>query len=511
MASIRKVGADDVEGSVTSDGATLVRRVGWNGLAQILPLLIQLALTPYFIRVLGLDGFGLWSLVLLLVGTLSALDGGIGASLARFFAMHNAREAREEAGRLLLGAVAVFVVLGIVISSLAIGLAPLVAGWLDLAPPLRAQAVDALRWLGLLVLLALLNGSIVALLQANHRFRALTASTATAQLAYVVASLVLLRPGDAMAVLVWVLAIRYVAGLVVGFAAARRHVRFRRPLLPGRAERAAFRAYAGRMQLSSMTSFLNGEVDALVVAALLPVRYVGIFAVAHQVASAARSLPLFAFPPLLTTVANAFARGGEPGARTEFDRIQARWLPLVLGYAAVATCAAGFAVPIWLGDDFQLAGVLAAILTLGYGIHVALTGMRTCFVRSIGRPGLETRYAVFSTVVNVALTVPLALAFGVVGVVTATAIALISSSLYFIRICRPLAIRDRLPRSGWWPAIALAAAVTILGELGVRQIGWHGPLAVAVAGVAALLGLAVVVLPLKGRSGTASAFDRFRP
>jgi O-antigen/teichoic acid export membrane protein len=510
MASIRKVGADDVEGSVTADGGSLVRRVGWNGLAQILPLLTQLALTPYFIHVLGLDGFGLWSLVLVLVGTLTALDGGIGASLARFFAVHSARQDPEEAGRLLLGAMAVFLLLGFVLSGLAISLAPLVAGWLDLAPALRPQAIHALKWLGLLVLLALLNGAFVALLQANHRFGRLTVSTAAAQLAYVAASLVLLRPGDAVVVLVWVLAIRYVAGSIVGFAAARRLVRFRRPLLPSRAERAAFRAYAGRMQLSSMTSFFNGEVDALVVAALLPVRYVGIFAAAHQVASAARSLPLFAFPPLLTTVANAFARGGEPAARIEFDRIQARWLPLVLGYAAVATCTAAFVVPIWLGDDFRLAGVLAAILTLGYGIHVALTGIRTCFVRSIGRPGLETRYAVFSTVVNIALTVPLALAFGVVGVVTATAIALISSSLYFIRLCRPLAIRDRLPRPGWWPAIALAAAVTVLGEIGVRHIGWHGPLAVAVAGVPALLGLAVLVLPSRGDPGTASAFDHFR-
>jgi hypothetical protein len=92
--------------------------------------------------------------------------------------------------------------------------------------------------------------------------------------------------------------------------------------------------------------------------------------------------------------------GGSVGNRqpAEFDRIQTRWLPLVLGYSAVATCAALFAVPIWLGDDFQLAGVLAAILTIGYGLHVALTGIRTCFVRSIGRPGLETRYSVFSTI-----------------------------------------------------------------------------------------------------------------
>ena len=493
-----------MDGSATADGGALARRVGWSGLAQVLPLLAQLVLTPYLISVLGLDGFGLWSLVLVFVATLTALDGGIGASLARFFAVHTARQDPEGAGRLLFGAVLVFVVLGIGVTGLVLVLAPFLVGWLDLAPVLRGQAVDALRWLGLLVLLALLHGAVVALLQANQRFTTLAASTGTAQLAYIVAAVALLRPGDAVSVLVWVLAIRYATGVLLGFTLGRRLVRFTRPLLPTRPERAAFRSYAGRMQLSSMTSFLNGEFDALVVAALLPVRYVGIFAAAHQVAAAARSLPLYAFPPFLTTLANAFARRGESGVVAEFDRIQARWLPLVLGYTAVAACAALFAVPIWLGDAFQVAGALAAILTLGYGLHVALTGMRTCFVRSIGRPGLETRYSIFSTVVNVALTVPLALAFGIVGVVTATAVALVLASLYFIWLCRRFAIHDQPPHPTWWPAIVLAAGVTVAGEVGVRSTGWHGPLAVALAGVPALLGLGVLLLPLRAAGAVRS-------
>ena len=115
---------------MTADGGALVRRVGWSGLAQILPQLTQLVLTPYFIHVLGLDGFGLWSLVLVFVATLTALDGGICASLARFFAVHTANDDPAAAGRLLLTATAVFVLLSVVVSGLAVGLAPLVAGWL---------------------------------------------------------------------------------------------------------------------------------------------------------------------------------------------------------------------------------------------------------------------------------------------------------------------------------------------------------------------------------------------
>ena len=105
--------ADRARSSVTAGDRSLVGRVGWSGLAHILPMLTQLALTPYFISVLGLDGFGLWSLILVFLGTITALDGGIGASLARFFAVHAAKHEPEAAGRLLLSAVAVFVLLAL--------------------------------------------------------------------------------------------------------------------------------------------------------------------------------------------------------------------------------------------------------------------------------------------------------------------------------------------------------------------------------------------------------------
>jgi O-antigen/teichoic acid export membrane protein len=136
---------------------------------------------------------------------------------------------------------------------------------------------------------------------------------------------------------------------------------------------------------------------------------------------------------------------------------------------------------------------------VGYTVHVAVTGVRTCFVRSVGRPELEVRYSVVSTVVNLALTVPLAVAFGVIGVVAATAVGLAVASAYFVRLCRPLGLRDRLPGWRWWAAIALAVAITTVGEFLVSLTGWHGTVPLLVAGVPALAGLGVLggsALPL---------------
>jgi hypothetical protein len=66
------------------------------------------------------------------------------------------------------------------------------------------------------------------------------------------------------------------------------------------------------------------------------------------------------------------------------------------------------------------------------------------------------------------------------------------ASAYFIQLCHPLGLRDRLP--GWlcWAAIILAAAVAAAGEFAFSLVGWHGTLALLVAGVPALAGLGVL-------------------
>ena len=465
--------------------------MGFSALAQVAPLLTNLALTPYLIGHLGIDRFGVWSLMVVLLATLTVLDGGVGASLARFYAYHGARGDREGTGRLVIGSLTVFLGLGVCVTGLCLLLAPSVVAALDVPPPLRHEAEQLLLILGPLLTLALASNSATALLQANARFGRLAAVSGGSCLAYAMAVTSLIGHGPDLPLLAVLAAGRYLFVTVGGLWAGARHIRVRRPLLPEASERRDFGAYAFRMQLSGFTVFLNGEIDALVIAVLLPVRYVGVYAAGYQAAMALRSLPLYAFPPILTRMTRVYADHGLPGAVREFSSLERRWLPAVLTYGAVTTASVGLAVQVWLGTELALSGTVAAVLLAGYSLQVALTGMRTCVVRAIGRPGLETRYSWCSTVVNLALTVPLTLLFGVVGVVLATSIGLMAGSLYFVFLCRRhVGLREQPLPGRWVPATALAVVVACLGELLVLAAGWHGALPLLLAGLPVLAGLA---------------------
>jgi O-antigen/teichoic acid export membrane protein len=145
-------------------------RIGFNGLAQIAPIVATLAVTPVLIDRLGADRFGIWSFALIFLSTMASLDGGVSASLARFFAIHAARDDRVDAGRLLLGSLLFFLVFGLVLTLAAIVLAPTLVGLLQIPADLENEAIWLLRWLPLLATVVLAADATAALLKGTVSF-----------------------------------------------------------------------------------------------------------------------------------------------------------------------------------------------------------------------------------------------------------------------------------------------------------------------------------------------------
>jgi O-antigen/teichoic acid export membrane protein len=476
----------------------LALHVGFNGVAQIAPIVVAFALTPLLLHRLGLDRFGIWSLALVVLATLTTLDGGVSASLARFFALYAAREERGETARLLLGALLLFAALALVLSLAAYPLVPAIVPLLHIPRALEDEAVMMLRWIPLLSALALASDSTAALLKGSGRFRSLAVAMLASTGSFAVAVVVLVQPGPHLGELVIATALRYVVLALACLLMAARQLSIRRPLLPVRATRRELWRYSSRMQLSALTGFVNAQMDALVIAAVLPIRYVGLYGIGMQVASAVRTVPLFVFAPLLTRFATTFRNHGREATAVEFERMERRWLPAMLGYGVVTVAAIGFAVPIWLGDRYLLSGLTAAILLVGYMVHVGLTGMRTCYVRAIGRPGLETRYSSVWTVTNAALTIPMALAGGLLGVVGATAATGVLASIYFVVLCRRTEQLPVIaPERRWWGLVAAAAGITVAGELAILQTDLHGFFPLALTAVPGLLAWLMLVTSVR--------------
>ena len=478
----------------------LASRVGYNGLAQLAPMVVVLALTPLLLDRLGLDRYGIWAIALVVLNTLRILDGGIAASLARFFAVHAVGDDRVAASRLMVGALLFLALLGAVLTLIALPLAPALVGVLNMPAGLEGEATMVLRWVPALAALALMGEATAALLVGQGRFRALAGTMWLSALAFGLAVVLFVGEGAHLEALMIAVAVRYGVLIFANLGLGARHLSLRRPFLPSRTDVREVGGYSSRMQIAAISGFANTELDALVVAAFLPIRYVGLYQIGMQVATGVRSLPLFAFPPLLTRLTRILHLEGRAATVREFARLERSWFAGVLGYGSVAVAAVAFAIPVWLGDAYVTSGAIAAILLAGYIAHVGLTGMRTCFVRAAGRPGLEMRSSIAWTVANLLLTVPLVLLAGVIGVVSATALAGALASIYFVALCRreeglPLVA----PRHSWWITVVAGTLLTVAGELLIVRAGLHGYGALVLTGVPAVIGWAVLAYGARGR------------
>src|SRR5262249_39521954 len=200
--------------------------------AQLSPMIANLALTPLLISRLGADRFGIWSLALIVLSTLTSLDGGLSASLARFFAVHAARDDRADAGRLLIGSLILFLGLGLLLTVVAYALAPTFVDLVHIPASLETEATALFRWLPLLTVVALAANATAALLQGNGRFREFALATATSVGVFAAAVVVLVEPGAHLRALIVAAVLRYATMAVCGLALARGHLALHRPLLP---------------------------------------------------------------------------------------------------------------------------------------------------------------------------------------------------------------------------------------------------------------------------------------
>ncbi len=471
--------------------SVVLRGGAWSVLQQITPLLISLALTPFTIHKLGPDRYGLFVLVNTVVAFLGSFDGGIGQSAGRYFSVYAGADDKAATTRLLCSLMPVLAGLGLLIFAGAYVLAPYLMGALGLPRLLRPDGVYLLRIAAILLTLGFLRGIFNSVLIARQRF-ALTSNLYIA--VYFVYAAMLwyaLRSGGGLRAIGLVFVAQgALSTLVIAPAASRYLQRSAVGFVPW-FELRQFLSYAWRAQMVGVASLVNLQADALITGAILPVRFVGIYGAGGNLANQLRNVPINALGPIQTVLARIYGREGQAAALLEFERLQRVWVRGSSAWCSAAVGALYFGVSSWLGADYRLSGVVAVVLTIGNTVNL-YTGTLTILCQVLGRPGIEARYGFISMALNLGLTVPLALAAGLIGVISATALAQIIGSLLLLRIVRR---RLHVPVSSFlshmpWMAMVATVGVVVGLESTIRAIVPNGALGLVVCAVPGAIGVA---------------------
>ena len=494
----------------------LARATGWIALAQMLPLVFNLVLTPFVIHGLGVGIYGIFLLVTVIQQFIGSVDGGVGPSARRYFGIYAGRGDRGATTSLLVTLLALVAASGTIICVLFFVAAPQIMAFFPGSAEDPEGATFLLRVMILIVAVAQLRGLFTQVLMATNLFRITALGDLLGFFAYAVGMVVTVVNGYGLIGVGWSFVAQQVMPTLIVIPAALRRldggsIRF----VPGAVLKEFF-GYAWKLQISGTLSVLAAQGDAVFVGRFAAPQMTA-FGTGSSFANTLRSMPLNASTPMEASIVRAIGAGGPEAAVPEAARLQRVWVKLVVGWIAVGVPAAGFGVTAWLHLGTDLPGQVAAVVLLAHGTTLTMLIQRH-WLNGLGRSGLTLSHDVINAVINLSLTFPLILTFGVIGTISATLIAAVVSAAYLTWVGQRK-IQPRLPTP--WSEVPWLAVVGASGLAAVScwaaatyitgRIVPYGALSLLTIGAAAAPAFALYLLRVMGVRRLRRLVSRFSP
>lgn len=486
---------------------------GLRGLRAVSVLL----LTPYLFRRLGLDGFGTWSVLFTIATVFSLVEYGATLGVTKHVAEHRGAGRPAAARETVVVGVELMTAIGVVALAVSAVLAFTADG---LAAPADSGAFrTGLLIIGAAQLVRMPGQALGATLMGIQRYDLFNVGEAVTVLSFLVGAVAAIELGGGLEALSLAFALSLVLGSLCWAVLLRRvdGALLAGPRRGSREVRQASLALTWRALLIDSMDFIAQRMDTLVVAALRSAAAAAPLAAATRLISGVQSLVLPFVGVLLPTISELDAGGRRDEVQRQLVLSTRVVLHITLLTAGGLALFAGDIVELWLGpaapavtDDIVVILMVVQLLVL----PAAPAGR---VLLGLGRLGPVTVLAAAEGIANLALSVALVSAWGVIGAAVATLVT--SGVLVPLRI--PLACRAAGARAttlvhgallpvlvACAPAAAVMAASRLLLDDGVVRVlvGLGGGWAIGAAAAAAQIGPRRVGAALRSaRSGAAES------
>lgn len=424
--------------------SSVIKNVGSNWVVTLATVAVTFVLTPFFIRMLGNDGYGIWMLITSLTGYLGLLFLGVPMASVRFFAEHVAHHDQQKMNETIGSCMGLYAFMGGVALLMGAGLYVLFSHSYTLPP--MWQSDSHLAFALVIVYLAIGFVGILpeGIMMAHHDFIVRNV---------IVLSVLLLRLGLCLVLLSFVGSLALLACIQVGclivdfwtswFLIKRRYGGLRLSLrdFSGAVARRilSFSVYVLILTLGVRLSF---QTASIVIGAFLDLDQIPFYTVANSFL-----IYLIDFVVAIAAVLMPMATKLKTEDRTsELREIFLKWSKIA--FSLTIPCGLFLIVlgprfiAWWISPSFEEpAGVVLQILMLSGLVFLPVRGVAQPILMGLGKVGVPTGAFLVAGVFNLVLCIVLVKPFGLVGVAIGTAIPTVLLSLVMLVFaCRVLSV-----------------------------------------------------------------------
>jgi O-antigen/teichoic acid export membrane protein len=403
----------------------VVRNTLFNYLAIISVTLVRFIAMPILIHGLGRDRYGIYATVTSVVGYVGLLDLGIGISLTKFVAEYYARRDFRRLNEMLSTSLLLYIGLGVVGSAILVGFSSLfvqhvfeipVSLWTEGRYVFWISAVSLFNGLTLGIFGNLLNGI-------QRQDVARTIAIGNSVITYA-GSILLIKLGYKLVAFMLFATFMDVLSFLIQMWVAKRmlpEVRFF-PRIFRKKELKQIANFSFAMFINQLAARNMGVLDKLILGIFLPIANVTLYSVGFTLASFAARVPSAVSLASLPAASELMAQDRLHAVHQLILRGIKYTALLAVPLFTVMSVMAPDIVRLWMGEGYALSARVLQFLLIGY-FWLTLSFSGASVMIGIGKPYINTFYALAQILLCSSLSIVMVQFFGVLGAAAGSAMA----------------------------------------------------------------------------------------
>ncbi|MCX7927433.1 MAG: polysaccharide biosynthesis C-terminal domain-containing protein [Candidatus Omnitrophica bacterium] len=412
----------------------IIRNTAFNILAKVWFSILGLLLTPYIMQHLGVERFGVLSLVGVLTSYLGLLDLGVGNSFVKYVSQFYAIKDFLALNRLVVTGFLFYAILGVLMLSSSFFLIKLLVLFFKIPVFLSSEA-EFVFLLGIATLcVSNAFGPFIAIIPGLQRMDIANIISILVSFVTVIGTVFSLKQGwglsglmitNATVVLLTVLANMIITHrLLPQFSF---HFRF----FDGSLLKRIFK-FGFQVQFSRISSTITTHTDKLLITYFLNLALVSFYQLGSTIVSYAMSIPALLVSPFVPAFSELSARQQRQKLIDVYLR-STKYLAFVTVPIFMAIAVQSHRIMrVWMGSGFEQAGLVIQILCSAYLLNM-FARLSSAFAMSIEKTDIMMKSSLITIIVNIIASILFIKLLGFAGVAWGTAIAVNLGTWYFLR------------------------------------------------------------------------------
>jgi O-antigen/teichoic acid export membrane protein len=450
-------------------GSRIAKNSIFNLVRTLITIPLTIFITPFIIKHVGREGFGIWALVGVISSYAQLSDFGITDSLIKFMAEYKAKNDTLQLNKLINTAFTVYIAISAVFGFLLLSILPfLIKTILSIPPEFSAKANYIFTIAIALFFVNMTMGVFGSLIIGFQRMGYSNLISLISTIIMACGTVLILGNGYGLEGLIHNNILITLFVMISNFFVAWRlfpQMRLNPFKYFSKDTLRLIFGFSWKVQLSSISNLLVYQVDRVLLSHFLGLSAVSNYEIANRIASQAKGFIGSVFTPMTPAASSLQATDGIDKLRGLYNRSMKYMAIAAIPFSLLIVALAHPFVRTWMGEGYATSAYTLQFLMLSYMLNL-LPGPGNFILSGMNKPEIPMRTSIFAGVVNLTLCYVLVQTLGYYGIIVGIFSSIVMSGLLFT-----ILVHQNIQGLSWglYPAIfarpALVSAILSLALL----------------------------------------------